>query len=212
MQPVPARPHLPVQQVTANLTAFIAYVAYDSADQQARELLHPNDKSMIHRPTIDTVIKNNVMLALGTDLHVRTVIAGPNTPTNMGRSPPRHRVIITNTTTAGTSRNPMFRNREQNRWDQAPTEIRASRTIYDAYQDASISQLKHNNDKRPHDTYHHQGPHDIRAVIPTPKTPSPTTKIPTPIPTAAPTTVPPNARTLNKCYICQDILPRAVTQ
>ena len=74
MQPVPARPHLPVQPVTANLAAFIAYAANDAADQQARELIHPNDRSMNHRPTIDTVIKNNVIIALGTDLHVRTVL------------------------------------------------------------------------------------------------------------------------------------------
>ena len=35
MQPVPARPHLPVPPVTANLAAFIAYAANDAADQQA---------------------------------------------------------------------------------------------------------------------------------------------------------------------------------
>jgi hypothetical protein len=35
MQPVPARPHLPVPPVTANFAAFIAYAANDAADQQA---------------------------------------------------------------------------------------------------------------------------------------------------------------------------------
>ena len=64
MQPVPARPHLPVPP---SLTAFIAYAANGAADQQAWDLLHPNDKTMNHRPT-DTEIKSNVMLALGTSM------------------------------------------------------------------------------------------------------------------------------------------------
>jgi hypothetical protein len=57
MQPVSIRPHIPVPPPTASLAAFIAYAAADAANQQAWELLHPNNKTMNHRPT-DAAIRN----------------------------------------------------------------------------------------------------------------------------------------------------------
>jgi hypothetical protein len=67
MQPVQIRPHLPVPPPTANLAAFIAYAANDAAEQQAWDLVHPNDKTMNHCPT-DTAIKNNVIPPLVTSM------------------------------------------------------------------------------------------------------------------------------------------------
>ena len=199
MQPVPARPHLPVPPVTANLAAFITYAADDAADQQAWELLHPNDKTMNHRPT-DTAIKSNVMLALGTStfspysiLHQRYRQTDHANKTWADLRLDIELIISNNTT--GTSRDPIFRNRKRNRWDQAPADNRASRTMYDAYQDASSSHLNHNN-KRPtiltnptstmsaQQPQHHRHPHQQP-------------RIPTPAPTAKPTTALLNAPTPN---------------
>jgi hypothetical protein len=141
MQPVPIRPHLPVPPPNANLAAFIAYAAADAADQQAWDLLHPNDKTMNHRPT-DTAIKNNVMLALGTSrfaphsiiLHqrYRQTDHANKTWADLRLD---IELIITNNFT-GTSRDPFFRTRERTRWDPAPAENRTSRILYDAYHDA----------------------------------------------------------------------------
>jgi hypothetical protein len=191
MQPVPARPHLPVPPVTANLAAFIAYAANDAADQQAWDLLHPNDKTMNHRQAI----KNNVMLALGTSMfspysilhqRYRQTDHANKTWADLRLN---IELIITNNTT-GTSRDPVFRNRERSRWDQAPADNRASRTLYDAYQDTSSSSQLNHNSKRPHDTMsalllqHQRHPHQRP-------------RIPTPVPIAAPTIAPPNAPTPN---------------
>ena len=213
MQPVPARPHLPVPPVTANLAAFITYAADDAADQQAWELLHPNDKTMNHRPT-DTAIKNNVMLALGTStfspysiLHQRYRQTDHANKTWADLRLDIELIISNNTT--GTSRDPIFRTRERNRWDQAPADNRASRTLYDAYQDAPPSHLNHNN-KRPHDTYQ-PNLHDVRAATPTPPTPSPTTKNTYPCSNCKAdhrATEYPDP----KCYICDAILPNAAAR
>ena len=75
MQPVPARPYLPVPPVTASLAAFVAYAANNAADQQ-QAWDHPNDKTMNHCPT-DTAIKNNVMLAPGTSMFAPYSILHP---------------------------------------------------------------------------------------------------------------------------------------
>ena len=85
MQPVSIRPLLPVPPPTANIAAFIAYAAADAADQQAWDLLHPNDKTMNHRPT-DTAIKNNVMLGSRRTSYFISAIARPTTPTKPGQT------------------------------------------------------------------------------------------------------------------------------
>ena len=68
MQPVPDRPHqLSIPPTMATLADFLAYKNDDANVQRAWELLNPSNKSMNHRPT-DVVIKNSVMLALGSSV------------------------------------------------------------------------------------------------------------------------------------------------
>ena len=116
MQPVPARPHLPVPPITAGLAALIAYEANDAADQKTWNLLHPNHKTMNHRPT-GTAIKNNVMLALGTSMFAPySILHHRYRQTDHANKTWADlrldiELIITNNTT-GTSRDPIFRNRE----------------------------------------------------------------------------------------------------
>jgi hypothetical protein len=168
---------------------------------------------MNHRPT-DTAIKNNVMLALGTStfspysiLHRRYRQTDHANKTWADLRLDIELIISNNTT--GTSHDPIFRNRERNRWDQAPADNRASCTLYDAYQDASSSHLNHNN-KRPHDTYQ-PNLHDVRAATPAPPTPSPTTKNTYPCSNCKAdhrATECPDP----KCYICDAILPNAAAR
>ena len=164
---------------------------------------------MNHRPT-DTAIKNSTRY-----LHVRTVLRTPSTYRQTDHANKTWadlrldiELIITNNTT-GTSCDPIFRNRERNRWDQAPVENRVSRTLYDAYNDPS-SQLNHNGKRHHHDTYH-QGPQDVRAATPTPTTTSPTTKNTYPCSNCGA-----DHRATKcsdpKCYISQAILPSAAAR
>jgi hypothetical protein len=213
MQPVPIRPHLPVPPPTATIAAFIAFAAADAANQHAWELMHPNDKPMNHRPT-DTAIKNNVMLALGTSrfspysiLHQRYRQTDHANKTWADLRLDIELIISNNS--IGTSRDPIFRTRERTRWDQPPSENRASRTLYDSYYSAPPTQLNHNG-KRSQDS-HHNDPQDVRAATPTTTTPPSTTKNAYPCSNCGAdhrATECPDP----KCYICQTTLPSAAAR
>ena len=214
MQPVPIRPHLPVPPPTATIAAFIAYAAADAANQHAWELMHPNDKTMNHRPT-DTAIKNNVMLALGTSRfpHIYSILHQRYRQADHANKTWADlrldiELIITNNST-GTSRDPIFRTRERTRWDQPPAENRASWTLYDAYYDAPSTQLNHNG-KRSQDP-HHNDTQDVRAATSTTTTPPSTTKNVYPCSNCGAdhrATECPDP----KCYICQTILHSAAAR
>ena len=120
----------PGQTTSTSTTSHSKFGSIHRIRSQRCGLLHPNGKTMNHRPT-DTAIKNNVMLAIGTSmfapysiLHQRYRLTDHANKT-WADIRLDIELIITNNTT-GNSRDPIFRNRERNRWDQAPADNRAS--------------------------------------------------------------------------------------
>lgn len=217
MEPVPTRPHLPVPPPTAPQADFAVYAINDANAQQAWEVLHPNDRTMNHRPT-DTAIKNTVMLALGTSAFPPySILAQRYRQTDHANKTwldlrQDIELIIANNPT-GTSHDPTFRHRDRNprEWRQSSSsqgphlaDSRASRTFYDAYHDAPATRTNSHGKRLPEST--HNAPQDVRAATPTSASLSPGTKNPFPCSNCGGDH---RAQECDnpKCFICQTVFP-----
>jgi hypothetical protein len=143
--------------------------------QQAWELLHPNDKTMNHRP-IDTAIRNNVMLALGTSrfapysiLHQRYRQTDHHANKTWADLRLDIELIITDQQHHRHLSRPHLSNARAHPLGSTPAENRASRIFYDAYHDAPSPQLNYNG-KRSQDP-NHNVTQDVHAATPTTTTP-----------------------------------------
>jgi hypothetical protein len=188
MEPIPTRPHLPRPPPTANLVELLAFIANDTNDQAAWELLHPSNKIKNHRPT-DEAIMSNVMLALGTSIFTpySNLAQRYRQTDHAAKTWPDLRAdieLIISNNSLGTSREPnsLLRNRDRpppREWHPSPftpnhpyQDSRSSRTTHDDH---------HNSRRHPaRDDNHSQDTHDVRAASPSHLGLKPATKHPYP--------------------------------